>query len=136
MINSWFLCRFIQHLSKSITMVIKVINAVLILFAVFMGLKQGWAMVSAKPEMLEMFGKWNFNKTAVMINGAITMLSAVLILFPRTFLLGNFLMGAGILMIICLELLHKDLKGAVIELPFFVLNLLIIYLQHPLSKTT
>jgi hypothetical protein len=117
-------------------MAIKIINAVLILFAVFMGLKQGWAMVSAKPEMLEMFGKWNFTKTAVMINGSITMLSAVLILFPRTFLLGNFLMGAGILMIICLELLHKDLKGAAIELPFFVLNLLIIYLQHPLSKTT
>ena len=67
-------------------------------------------MVSAKPEMLEMFGKWNFNKTAVTINGAITMLSAVLIFLSRTLLLGNFLMGAGILMII--------------------------YLQHPLSKIT
>lgn len=117
-------------------MVIKIINGVLILFAVFMGLKQGWSMISAKPEMLEMFGKWNFNKTAVMINGLITVLSAVLILFPRTFLLGNFLMAAGILMIICLELLHKDLKGAAIELPFLALNLLIVYLQHPLSETT
>lgn len=76
-------------------------------------------MLSAKPEMLEMFGKWNFNKTV----------------FPRPFLLGNFLMAAGILMILCLELLHKDLKGAAIELPFLALNLLIIYLQHPLSET-
>jgi len=30
-------------------MVIKIVNAVLISFAVFMGLKQGRAMVSAKP---------------------------------------------------------------------------------------
>lgn len=116
-------------------MIIKILNAALILFAVFMGLKQGWAMWTAKPEMLEMFGKWNFSKTGVMINGAITMLSAILILFPRTFLLGNFLMAAGILMIICLQLLNKDLKGAAIELPFLAMNLLIIYLQHPLTKT-
>lgn len=115
-------------------MIIKIINAALILFAVFMGLKQGWAMWNAKPEMLEMFGKWNFSKTGVMINGVVTMLSAILILFPRTFLLGNFLMAAGILMIICLQLLNKDLKGAAIELPFLALNLLIIYLQHPLTK--
>lgn len=117
-------------------MVLKVINAALILFAVFMGLKQGWAMVNGKPEMLEMFEKWNFNKTGVMVNGLIAMVSAVFILFPRTFLLGNFLMGAGILMIICLQLLNKDLKGAAIELPFLALNLLIIYFQHPLAKTT
>jgi hypothetical protein len=99
-----------------------------------MGFKQGYAMFSAKPEMLEMFSKFGFGKNAVMINGAITILSAVLILFPKTFVWGNFLMAAGILMIICLELLHKDLKGAAIELPFLLLNLLIIYLQHPLKS--
>lgn len=116
-------------------MILKTINAVLILTAVFMGLKQGWAMVSGKPEMLEMFSKWNFSKTAVMINGVITMIAALLILFPKTFVWGNFLMAAGILIIICLHLLDKDLKGVAIEIPFLLLNLIIIYLQHPLSKT-
>ncbi len=104
------------------------------LCAIFMGLKQGYAMLTAKPEMVEMFSKWNFNKTALMINGAITMLSAILILFPKTFVWGNFLMAAGILMIICFHLLDKDLKGVAIELPFLLLNLIIIYLQHPLKK--
>lgn len=117
-------------------MVIKIINAVLILVALFMGLKQGWAMFTGKPEMLEMFGKWNINKTGLMINGAITMLSAVLILFPRTFVWGNFLMAAGILLIICFHMLDKDLKGVAIELPFLFLNLAIIYLQHPLAKAS
>lgn len=116
-------------------MILKVLNAALILFAVFMGLKQGWAMIGNKPEMVTMFGKWHFSPTAITINGIVTVLSALLILFPRTFLLGNFLMAATILMIICFHLADRELKGAAIELPFFLLNLVIIYLQHPLAKT-
>jgi hypothetical protein len=116
-------------------MILRIINSILILVAVFMGLKQGYAMLTAKAEMLEMFSKWNFSKTAIMTNGAITIISALLILFPKTFIWGNFLMGAGILMIMCLHLLDKDLKGFAIEFPFLLLNLVIIYLQHPLAKT-
>jgi len=115
-------------------MLLKIINAVLILFAVFMGTKHGWNMLTAKPEMLEMFGKWNFSKNAVVINGAVTLLASVLILFPKTFVWGNFLMAAGILMIICLQLLNRDLKGVAIEIPFLLLNLVIIYLQYPLKS--
>lgn len=115
-------------------MVLKIINAVLILIAVFMGFKQGYAMFSGKPEMLEMFGKWGLGKTGVVVNGIITILAAVLILFPRTFVWGNFLMALGILLIICFHLMDKDLKGVLIELPFLLLNLVIIYLQYPLKK--
>ncbi|WP_199120244.1 DoxX family protein [Pedobacter sp. ASV28] len=115
-------------------MIIKILNSALILVAIFMGLKQGWAMFSGKPEMLEMFSKWNINKTGLMVIGGITMLSAVLIGFPKTFVWGNFLMAAGILLIICFHLLNRDLKGMAIELPFLLLNLVIIYLQYPLSK--
>ncbi len=114
-------------------MILKIINAVLMLVAVFMGCKQGYAMFSAKPEMMEMFGKWGFDKTGLMINGTVTILAAILILFPKTFVWGNFLMAAGILMIICFHLLDKDFKGVAIELPFLLLNLLIVYLQHPLK---
>ena len=91
-------------------------------------------MLAGKPEMMEMFGKWGFNKTALAINGAITMIAALLILFPKTFVWGNFLMAAGILLIICLHLLDKDLKGVLIEVPFLFLNLAIIYLQYPLKN--
>lgn len=115
------------------TTTIKIINSALILFAVFMGMKHGWNMLNAKPEMLEMFGKWNLHKNFVIANGAVTLLSAMLILFPKTFVWGNFLMALGILLIICMQLLHKDLKGAAIEVPFLLLNLIIIYLQHPLK---
>ncbi|MBL7762531.1 MAG: DoxX family protein [Chitinophagaceae bacterium] len=116
-------------------MILKIINSILILFAVYMGFKQGYAMLTNKPEMVTLFSKWNFSSTAISINGAITIIAAVLILFPKTFVWGNFLMAAGILLIICLHLLDKDLKGVAIELPFLLLNLIIIYLQHPLSKS-
>jgi len=72
-----------------------------------------------------------FCKNAVIVNGVVTLLASVLILFPKTFVLGNFLMAAGILLIICLQLLNKDLKSVAIEIPFLLLNLVIIYLQHP-----
>ncbi len=116
-------------------MITKILNSGFILFAVFMGLKHGWNMLTAKPEMLEMFDKWNLNNNFVMANGAVTLLAAVFILFPKTFVWGNFLMAAGILLIICMQLLHKDLKGAAIEIPFFLLNLVIIYLQYPLKTS-
>ena len=115
-------------------MIVKIINAALIMIAVFMGMKQGYAMLSGKPEMMELFSKWSFTKTGIMINGIITMLSALLIIFPRTFVWGNFLMSAGILLIICFHLMDKDFKGVAIELPFLLLNFVIIYLQHPLKK--
>jgi hypothetical protein len=43
-------------------------------------------------------------------------------------------MAAGILLIICFHLLDKDFKGVMVEIPFLLLNLLIIYLQHPLKS--
>lgn len=114
-------------------MIIKILNGILMLYAAGMGAKHGWNMLTARPEMLEMFGRWHLGKTAVVANGVVTLLAAVLILFPRTFVAGNFLMAAGILFITCLQLSVRDLKGAAIEVPFLLLNLLIIYLQHPLK---
>ena len=115
-------------------MLIKILNSALILFAIYMGVKQGWAMLSNKQEMLDMFGKWNFNNAAIKLMGAITIIGALMILFPKTFVWGNFMMAVTILLIICLHLADKDLKGAAIELPFLLLNLVIIFLQHPLAK--
>lgn len=112
----------------------KYLNIVLILAAVFMGFKQGLAMVSGKPEMIELFAKWNFNKTTVQMLGVVTVLSAILIVFPKTFVWGNYLMAATILMILCFQLYDKNLKGAALELPFLLLNLLIIYFQYPIKK--
>ncbi len=110
----------------------KIINSVLITVAVFMGLKQGWAMVSASPKMTEMFGKWNFSPSGLKILGLVTICSALMILFSKTFVYGNVLMASTILLIIGFHLRDGDFRGVVIELPFLLLNLVIIYLKYPL----
>ena len=46
---------------------LKIINAALILFALYMGIRQGLAMLTTKPEMTAMFLKWNFGKTGIML---------------------------------------------------------------------
>lgn len=111
---------------------LKLINWILLLAAVVMGIKQGYSMLAVKPEMLQMFGKWGFDKVIIMSIGLLTIISAVMIIFPKTFVWGNFLMASIILMIICLQLNDNDIKGAGIEAPFLLLNLLLIYLKHPL----
>lgn len=132
--NYWKQSATISTFAQTANMFLKIINSALIIFAVYMGLKQGWAMLNGDPKMLDMFNKWNFSKYAVKIFGVVTMISSLLVLFPKTFIFGNFLMATTILLIICFHLSDKDLKAAAIELPFFLLNFVIIYLQHPLSK--
>jgi hypothetical protein len=116
------------------TITLKLPNTSLILFAAFMGFKQGSAMLTGKKEMTDMFSQWNIGKTGLLALGIVTLLGTVLMFFPKTFIGGNFIMAAGILFIIALHLGDKDLHGVLIEVPYFLLSLVIIYLQHPLAK--
>jgi hypothetical protein len=114
----------------------KIINTILILFAAFMGLKQGWAMLSAKPAMTNMLAKLGLTRPSITGLGLITLISVILMIIPRTFFYGNFLMAASILFILMLELQHRELKAAVIEVPFLLLSCIILYLRHPLAPTS
>jgi len=117
-------------------MAIKIINSALMLFAAYMGIKHGWAGVTGKPEIVEMFTRWNIGRYGVMAISLISLLGVVLMLVPKTFLWGNFLTAAIILLIICFYLQDRDFKGVLTEIPFLLLSLLIIYLKHPLTKTS
>ncbi len=98
-----------------------------------MGIKQGLAMIQGAPQMLELFGGWGFPRPLVTVLGITTLLSGILIAIPRTFLWGNWLMASVIPLLICFHLAHAEFKGVLVELPFLALNLLIIYLGHPLA---
>lgn len=114
--------------------IIPIISGILILFSLYMGIKHGMAMAMAKPEMIEMFGKWNINKKGIQVLGVIGLIATAFLLFPQTFVLGNLITAAMILFIIVQFLKAKDFKGVLIELPFFLLPLLLISLQHPLAQ--
>jgi hypothetical protein len=55
-------------------------------------------------------------------------------LFPQTFFAGNLLGAAVILLIVALALNAGNIKMALIEVPFFLMPLILIWLGHPLKK--
>ncbi|MCD0468386.1 hypothetical protein [Flavobacterium sp. JAS] len=115
-------------------MILKILHSGLFLFVVFMGIKQGFAIISGETEMMEMFEEFNFNKTEILLFGITTLGSGILIFFPKTFLAGNFLMAATILLLIFLQIQNQNIKGAFIEIPFLAMNLILVYWKHPFTK--
>jgi hypothetical protein len=115
-------------------MILKITHVVLFLFVVFMGIKQGFSMIIGTPEMIKMFEDFNFNTTEILAFGIITLISSILIFHPKTFLVGNFLMATTILLLIFLQLQNYNTKGAFIELPFLMLNIILVYWQYPLKN--
>jgi len=113
----------------------KIFSAILILFSLFMGFKHGIAMTLGKPGMLEMFGRWDIPKFAIQSLGIVGLAGTACLVFPRTFMWGNFITAGLILFIMIQFLTTRDMKGFLIELPFFLLPLLMIYLRHPLAKS-
>jgi hypothetical protein len=115
-------------------MILKVLNSALIVFVVYLALKHGWYMLTAKPEAVNIFAKWGLGKPYAVGYGLILCTAAIFILFPKTFVWGNYIMAAGILLFICFQVYHHQLQEALVEVPFLLLNLIILYLQHPLKS--
>lgn len=90
-------------------------------------------MMNGSPEMLAMLGKWGIGKTSAMILGVLVMLAAILILFPKTFLAGNILTAIVVVVILASQLYQQDFQSALIELPFFIMPFVLIYLGHPFA---
>jgi hypothetical protein len=58
----------------------------------------------------------------------------ILTVIPGTFVIGNIINAVSILVIIALALNAKNYKLALIEIPFLLLPLVLIWLGHPLKK--
>ncbi len=118
-------------------MVIKLISGALILFTAYMGIKHGWQGLRAKPgdtgPAAELFKKLNLSANATKIIAVLSILSGILILAPQTFVFGNLLNAGLILVLMILFLNAGEIKPALIEVPFLLIPLLLIYFGHPLA---
>jgi len=101
---------------------------------VAMGFKQGWAMINAQPAMVNLFSKWNYEVANVQVFGILTAVCAFLILFPQTFTLGNVMMAGTILFIAIIQVSIHEYVKALIEIPFLLLNVILIYLKYPFNS--
>lgn len=114
----------------------KIISGILLLITLFFCFKHGWPGITGnlKPEETKMMTDLGIGKYLLFSIAIINLAVCVLILFPQTFFMANVCNAIVILLIMALALKTGHLKIALIEIPFLLLPLVLIYLGHPLKK--
>ena len=112
----------------------KIISGILILVTVALHLKHFWdgLHINESPEALKMLNELNISKTYLPIFGVATLLVAILIVFPKTFFFANLLNALTIVTIMAMALRVENYKIALMEIPFLMIPLILIWLKHPL----
>lgn len=117
-------------------MIKHIISLVLLLISVFLSFKHGWDSLNVKnnPESLKMMTELGIKQSYVPAMGILMIVIGLLLLFPRTFFLGNVLNAISILLIMALALNAGNIKIALIEIPFLIMPLVMIWLKYPFKN--
>lgn len=116
-------------------MVAGILSGLLILVSVYIGVSHG-SRVFQKPsaEYLEMMASLGITDTIRTMFGICSIIAAVLILLPKTFFIGNVLRAVLLIVMMSLALKAGNYKFALIEVPFLLMPLALIYLGHPFKN--
>lgn len=119
-------------------MVKNIIALVLLLTAAGLAFKHGWDTFNYKknPESLKMMTELGISEAMIPVFGSLTILIGVLLLIPKTFFIGNVLNAVSIVIIMALAVRAGNFKMALIEIPFLLLPLVMIWLKYPFLKST
>jgi hypothetical protein len=114
----------------------KILSAVLIAIAIYLNARHAWSGItmSMKPEETKMLSDIGLGQLYILPIGIVSLLICLLTLFPQTFFVGNLLNAGLILVIMALALNAHNIKIALIEIPFLLLPLVLIWLGHPLKN--
>ena len=117
-------------------MVIKLLSGCLILLSLVIGFGHGIGTLRHKASAAEskMMAELGITETMRQAIAVASILLAVLIVFPQTFFVGNLLRALMIVSTMALSLKAGNYKFALVEIPFLLLPLVLIYLDHPLKK--
>jgi uncharacterized membrane protein YphA (DoxX/SURF4 family) len=122
--------------TKKIKMIKNIISLILVLISAFLGLKHGWDSLHYKdnPESAKMMAELGINGAFVPAVGVVSILAGLLVLFPKTFFMGNLLNALSIVAIMALALRAGNVKMALIEIPFLIMPLVMIWLNYPFKN--
>ena len=112
----------------------KIISGILILVTAYLSFKHGWAGITMKAESADMFAELRISKTVLYIISVLSLAVGIMIFFPQTFFAANLINAATVLLIMALSLRVGNIKIALIEIPFLLMPLLLIYLGHPFKR--
>lgn len=118
-------------------MIKSIISALLLAVSVFLAFKHGWDTLNYKkhPESLKMMNELGITETMIPVFGGLTLLIGVLLLIPKTFFLGNVLNAISIIIIMALALKAGNFKMVLMEIPFLIMPLVMIWLKYPFVKS-
>jgi hypothetical protein len=109
----------------------RIISAILVLLAFVMGLRHGVDLIRSTPSKVLETLHISLNQPTIVVIGVLTCAGAILILFPQTFFAANFISAAVVLYLAAVQSKVHNFRGALIELPFLLLPLLVLYLGYP-----
>ena len=109
----------------------RIFSAILVVLAFVMGLRHGVDLLRSTPAKVQESLHITLNQPTILAVGALTCVGAILILFPQTFLAANFISAAVVLYLAAVQSKAHNLPGALVELPFVLLPLLVLYLGYP-----
>lgn len=117
-------------------MVVKLLSGFLILISLFVGFSHGIGTLRHKASVAEskMMGELGITETMRQAIAVVSIVLAILIVFPQTFFAGNLLRALMIVITMALSLKASNFKFALIEIPFLLMPLVLVYLGHPLKK--
>ncbi|SEW27303.1 hypothetical protein SAMN05421841_1957 [Chryseobacterium wanjuense] len=117
-------------------MIKNIISLALLIISVSLSFKHGWDTFNYRnnPESVKIMNELGINESFIPFFGVLAVAIGILLLIPRTFFLGNMLNAISILLIMALALRSGNYKMALIEIPFLVMPLLMIWLKYPFKN--
>ncbi len=114
----------------------KIISGILILITIYFNFKHGKSGITntMSVEEAKMMTDIGIGKNLILPISILSFAICLLVLFPQTFFIGNIINAILILLIMAMALKAGETKIALIEIPFLMLPLIMIYLGHPLKS--
>ena len=113
-----------------------IISLLLLIVSVVLNAKHSWDTFNYKnnSESVKAMTNLGISESAIPFLGILMLLITALLFIPRTFFIGNLFNAFAIVLIMALALKSGNYKMALIEIPFLVMPLIMIWLNYPFKK--
>ncbi|HTN17883.1 MAG TPA: DoxX family protein [Chitinophagaceae bacterium] len=113
-----------------------IISLVLLITSVALSFKHGWDTLQYKsnPQSLQMMNELGMDTSFIPVLGTLAIVTGMLLLFPKTFFWGNVLHALSIVLIMALALRAGNVKMVLMEIPFLMMPLVMIWLKYPFKN--
>lgn len=111
--------------------VARALSAILVLLAFVLEVRHGVKLLRSTPAQVQETLHISLNHPTILIVGFLTCLGAILLVFSPTFFAANIISATVILYLAAVQSKAHNFRGALVELPFLFLSLLMLYLGYP-----